>query len=218
MEEVAVVMYHVHIPSPDPMTNPSTLARAEFCGARSTPSYAIDGNMAVGGGGRDRAVSYYNKLNAQIEKRLEEPAEARLRLNAFYGKGTVNAKVTVDSVKGEYSELRLQIALVEEELTHSGQNNMRFHPMVVRSLGGEGHSGFAIDPTGRTTIEHSFDLARITEELKSHLEDFEKEREMTFTRKLHEMDEKRLFVAAFVQDTESRRILQSAHVRVTSGK
>ncbi|MEJ2245488.1 MAG: hypothetical protein P8Y80_05285 [Acidobacteriota bacterium] len=163
------------------MTNPSTEARAEFCGVQGTPSYAIDGKMDGGGGGRAEAESYYDKLNAQIEKRLEEEADARIMLKAWFEHGVVNVKVTVDDVKSDASELRLQVALVEKELSYSGQNNIRFHPMVVRSLGGEEHLGFPIDTSGEMTIDQSFDLEAVTQETVQHLADFEKERDMTFT-------------------------------------
>ena len=214
LNDVAVVMYHLHIPLPDPMTNPSTLARAESLKVLVTPSYAIDGNIASGGGSREESVPYYTRLNSQIEERLVAPAEARILLDAFQANGKVNTKVTVDRISGNSSELRLQIALIEDELSYSGQNNLRFHPMTVRSLGGEGHLGFVIDPSKKTTVEHSFDLDKITEELKAHLDNIEKEREITFIQKKHEMDKRNLSVVAFVQDMESRNVLQSAFIKV----
>ena len=45
-KDVVVLMYHQHIPKPDPMANPSTLARAKFYGLRAVPSYSIDGKLA----------------------------------------------------------------------------------------------------------------------------------------------------------------------------
>ena len=218
LEDVAVVIYHLHIPMPDPMTNPSTLARAEFCSVQGTPSYAIDGQMESGGGLRNEAKSYYEKLIAKIENSLEEPAKARIILNAFYQDGMVKAKVTVDEVVHESSELRLQVALVEDELSYSGQNNQRFHPMVVRSLGGEKHLGFIIDPSEKTTIEQSFDLEKITKELEQHLSGLEKERDMTFTQKKHVIDGEKLSVVAFLQVTETKEILQAAYVDVHSNR
>lgn len=209
-------MYHLHIPSPDPMTNPSTLARAEFCSVRGTPSYAIDGQMASGGGGRDEAVSDYETLNTQIEEKLEEEANARINLSASLKDGVISVQATVDAVTSGASELRLQIALVENELTYSGQNNLRFHPMVVRSMGGDKHLGFVIDKSGETTIEQTFNIEAVTNELKQHLADYEVEHEMTFTQKKHEMDPEKLSIVAFVQDTESKRVLQASDIRIKS--
>ncbi|MFC1495394.1 hypothetical protein ACFL6W_08945 [Thermodesulfobacteriota bacterium] len=217
-DEVVLVAYHLHIPYPDPMTNPSTLARAEACGVRGTPSYAIDGAMTSGGGGREKADHYYNKLNSMIEARLVEPARARIQLDTSCKDGIVNTKVTVDNVTGESSELRLQIALVEEELSYSGQSVLRFHPMVVRSLGGEGNRGFVIDPSKKTITEHSFNLKEITEGLETHLDETEKERKMKLTQKKHEIDREKLSVVAFIRDTEKSVVLQSAFSRVNIEK
>jgi len=41
-KDLAVVMYHLHIPRPDPMTNPSTETRSKFYGVRGVPSFFID--------------------------------------------------------------------------------------------------------------------------------------------------------------------------------
>jgi hypothetical protein len=213
-EEVGVLMYHLHIPTPDPMTNPSTEARAKFCEAESTPSYAIDGKLATGGGSRDEAKSFYDTLNSQIEERLEKPVEAQISLHASLEGGVVSVRATVDKVTSKSPYLMLQIALVEDHLTYSGENGMRFHPMVVRSLGGEKAGGFEFDRMRATTIEHAFDLSRITQEIKKHLDDMEAARKMTFTQKKHEIKKENLFVAAFVQDTKSKQVLQAAFVKV----
>src|SRR5262249_42720754 len=40
-KDLAVVMYHLHIPRPDPMTNPDTQARAKSYSVNAVPSFAI---------------------------------------------------------------------------------------------------------------------------------------------------------------------------------
>jgi hypothetical protein len=215
-KEVVVIMHHLHIPTPDPMTNPSTEARAEFYQAFSTPSYAIDGKMAGGGGGRDENKAFYDALNAQIEQRLEAPAEARLSLHASRKGHLIRVQVTVDKVTGKSSDLNLQIALVENQLTYSGENGQRLHPMVVRSLGGEKAKGFPVDRTKTTVVEQTFDIEKITGELKKFLEDFEKERKITLKpyQRKYEINERNLSIAAFVQDTKNKQMLQAAFVEV----
>lgn len=42
-EEFIVLMYHQHIPAPDPMTNPASQARYAYYGGSGVPSYTIDG-------------------------------------------------------------------------------------------------------------------------------------------------------------------------------
>jgi hypothetical protein len=215
-KEFVVIMHHLHIPAPDPMTNPSTEARAEFCQAFSTPSYSIDGTMATGGGDKDETKAFYDRLNAQIEQRLGDPAEARLSLDASRKGHLIWVKATVDKVTGKSSDLNLQIALVENQLTYGGENGTRLHPMVVRSLGGEKAKGFPVDRATATTVEQTFDIEKITGELKAFLNDFEKERKMTFKhyQRKYEINEGNLSIAAFVQDTKNRRVLQAAFVKV----
>ena len=86
--------------------------------------------------------------------------------------------------------------------------------MVVRSLGGKDHTGFAVDGSRATTMEQTFDLGKITTELKAHLDNFEKRRHTTFYQKKDEIDQQALSVAAFVQDTKTMQVLQAAFVKV----
>ncbi len=51
-QEVAVVMFHLHIPRPDPITNDDSLARWKWLNGQGVPTYAIDGNQMGGGGPR----------------------------------------------------------------------------------------------------------------------------------------------------------------------
>jgi hypothetical protein len=176
--EIAVLMYHLHIPMPDPMTNPSTEARADFYQAKATPTFAIDGQLGVGGGSRDETQEYYDKLNSQVEERLGKPAEARLLVNASLKGEKVDAKASVDGIKNRSPDLRLQIALVEGQLSYSGEGGLRFHPMVVRSLGRKA-GGFALNPSGPTKVSMLFIFLKYPE-IKRHLEDMEKDRKMTF--------------------------------------
>jgi hypothetical protein len=127
--------YHIHIPAPDPMTNPSTLERQKFYGVRSTPSYFVDGEAGGGGGSAEMAGSIYEgKVEPGIEKHLAVAPEAAIKLRATPSGSTVNVKATVSKVRSKSAKLRLQIALVEDQVHYSGENGLRFHEMVVRSL------------------------------------------------------------------------------------
>ena len=127
--------YHVHIPQPDPMVNPSTLERQKFYGVRSTPSYFVDGDSDGGGGSADQAKSLYDrKVEPVIEKHLGAAPEAAIKLRATQSGSTVRVRADVSKVKSKSDKLRLQIALVEDTVRYSGENGNRFHEMVVRSL------------------------------------------------------------------------------------
>jgi hypothetical protein len=181
---------------------------------KGTPSYAIDGKMEMGGGARDEAKTAYDKVNPRVEERLKMPAEARMKLAAFLKDDVVRVKVDVDEIIGSDTDLKLQIALVEEGLSYSGEGGLRFHPMVVRSLGGDGAGGFAISGSGVTNVEHSFDLSKISQEMRKHIEDTEKDRGMTFRKRMYDIRRDHLSVAAFVQNAKTRKVLQAAFVKV----
>jgi hypothetical protein len=217
-KELIVLMYHLHIPAPDPMTNPSTQARQTFYGFRGVPTYCVDGEMTTGGGSRDMTQGFYDRVNPKIEERLELPAEARLNLTATLSGGTAKVKAEVSEIQEDIKDARLQIALVEDLLSYSGENGIRLHPVVVRSLGGPGAGGFVIETGKPMAVEHTFEVAKIAEELKAHLDDFEAKAPggRKFSQKKHEIDAGNLSVVAFVQDQSTKKILQSAHVKLNT--
>ncbi len=213
-QDVVALMYHQHIPKPDPMANPSTLTRAKFYGVRAVPSYSIDGKLAVGGGPRDYALEFWNKVNPDIEKRLDLAAQDRIALDAKMDGSIVTVKATLDPIESESGDLKLQVALVEETLRYSGENGIRFHPMVVRAMGGPEEAGFALDPDEPAPVEVAFDLDKIAAELKEHLDKYEKDKSITFSEKKDRLDRSKLGIVAFVQDEESKEILQSVFLKV----
>lgn len=216
-KEVAVLMYHLHIPQPDPMTNPSTLTRSKFYAVTGVPSYVLDGEKSSGGGSRDMTKDFYNRVKPNIEKRLNIAPQARIQLDASPEGQLVKVKATADEVRSKSSKVNLQIVLVEDMLRYTGENGVRFHPMVVRSLAGPKAAGFVVNPATPTSVEWTFDLNAITAELKTHLDDFEerrKEDKFAFSQKKHEIDPGNLSVVAFVQDEESKAILQAVSLKL----
>ena len=217
-KDVIVMMYHQHIPLPDPMTNPSTLARARYYGVRGVPSFAIDGDSSnSGGGSRSMALETYDRLSPLIEKQLESPSEAEIKLKADVDGRVVRVTANVASVKRESGEFKLQLALVEESIRFNGENGIRFHPMVVRSLAGANAGGFALDRSKLAPIEWRFDLNAITEELKNHLDEFEKGRaddHYTFAERKNVINPANLCLVAFVQDDKTKQVLQAVTLKV----
>lgn len=217
-QDVVVLMYHQHIPRPDPMANPATLARAKFYEVRGVPSYAIDGKIAMGGGSRDYTPEFWQRVKPDIEKRLELAPQDHLSVDAKMDGSLVKVKTALDPIKTEAKDLTLQVALVEEQLRYSGENGIRFHPMVVREMGGPEAAGYKLDPAKLQTVEVSFELSKITDGLKKHLDDYEKDKKITFLEKKSQIDRSRLGVVAFVQDDKSKEILQSVYVKVGDAK
>lgn len=124
----------------------------------------------------------------------------------------------VDKVRSRSPHPKLHIALVEEMLRYSGENGIRFHPMVVHSLAGPNASGLTVNPARPTFVQHVFGLDNLSAELKAHLDDYEvngqPSQKVTFREKKHTLDAKNLSVVAFVQDEKSKQILQAGYVKV----
>lgn len=222
--EVAVLVYHLHIPGPDPMTNPATVARARFYGGFGTPTYFINGTDKQTGGGinRKQAADFYNKLKNKIDPQLESLPEAGITLSAESNNQIINATVNYEGIPKDARDLKLNIALVEHELSYMGENGIRFHQMVVRELGGVNREGFSLkDAQGNFSWQ--FDLKKVSDDLKTYLDKYETETkkdrpEFAFSEKKHEINPKNLAVVAFIQDVKSKKILQSVFFDLASRK
>ena len=92
--DVVLLQYHMHIPGPDPMTNPDTIARWDYYrekfpdDMRGVPSTVFNGKPQAGGGGGDgerreevRAVPRHPRQDAGAVHRREagRVGEARRR-------------------------------------------------------------------------------------------------------------------------------------------
>ncbi len=112
----------------------------------------------------------------------------------------------------------LNFALVEDDVRYSGENGVRFHRMVVRALAKPSGEGFPLDPGKSITLDTTFDPAAIAAASRTYLDGFEKSNDrfgpMEFLSKDTTMQPAHLAIAAWVQDAETHRILQSAFLPV----
>jgi tetratricopeptide (TPR) repeat protein len=227
-QELIVVMYHQHIPGPDPMTNEASQSRFRYYSAGDVPSYTIDGlALQSGGGSKDATRTFYQRANLLVERRLEVAAEASLKLDTALDDGIVRvaARVAFDKASNAGTAYRLHVLLVEELLRYPAENGIRLHPVVVRAVGGFMAGGFTLDPSKIDqakggSINASFDIAAISAALKKNTEDFEESRSkdrdepFTFNERKYEINANNLSIVAFVQDQKSKKVLQAATVRL----
>ncbi|HPT28261.1 MAG TPA: hypothetical protein PLZ95_17720, partial [Bryobacteraceae bacterium] len=110
-------------------------------------------------------------------------------------------------------DLVLTLVLLEKELTYSGENSYRFHPMVARSI-----ASFPLEGARSKSATHRFDVAAVQAKLVKHIDEFEKfderhnkEGNFRFAERKTAVDANHLAVAAFVQDAKSRKVLQAAY-------
>jgi len=217
--DFALLVYHLHIPRPDPMTNPSTEARKGFYDVPGTPTFFVDGGgRHVGGGNAAGAQKLFDEtIGPAVEKRLDARPGAAIRVEAAMKGETVTVQARVSKTGKPGRKLRAQVALVDEHVHYTGENGVRFHSMVVRSLASAEKDtlGFAV-PSGKgSTLRHTFDLGAVEADAKAHLDAMEggsSKRFGTFQfveRKSH-LDRSRLRVVVFVQDEETKEVLQAA--------
>jgi tetratricopeptide (TPR) repeat protein len=210
--DVAVVVYHEHIPRPDPLTNSDTIARWKWQEGRGVPTYGVDGEMILlGGGPRDAAVAVQKRILDLIGKDLDAPSGAKLSLEAENNGQAVRVKTSVSGIEKPGPDLMLNVALVEKLVRYSGENGIRFHPMVVRSLWSH-----AVTDGSFEGVE-TFKVAEVQAALKQHLDDFEKhddrhnkDGKFRFAVRKDTVDASKLAVVAFVQDSKTRKVLQAA--------
>ena len=222
-QDLVVLVYHMHIPLPDPMTNQATMDRGKYYGVPGTPTPVVDGiRLQSAGGSRDMTKGFYDRVNPKIESELESPAQAQIALTGSIAGDVVKANVVVDQIKTPSPDLRIQLALAEEEVRYTGENGIRFHPMVVRSLGGKDAKGFDLAASGPTTIEWTFDVKAMSDQLKKYLDDYEKAGHrgdtFTFLDKKYQIDHNNLSLVAFVQDMKTKTVLQTVYLKLNTAE
>ena len=162
--------------------------------------------------------SFYDRVNPKVEKELESPAGAELKLTAALEGDQVKTRVMVDKINGVSPDLKLQLALTEDELRYTGENGVRFHPMVVRSLAGKDSLGFPLILSGPTNIDWTFDLKVMSDQLKKYLDGYEQQGHhgdpFAFSEKKFQIDPNNLSLVAFVQDMKTKTVLQTIYVKV----
>ena len=121
--ELVAIQYHLHIPSPDPLANEDSIARADFYGVRGTPASFFDGKAeATGGGGVESSETKYRQYQAVIDKELKGPAATAIEFEAERSgdKIVVQAAATLLNSadrRGE-SQPRLRLALTERAIRY----------------------------------------------------------------------------------------------------
>lgn len=196
---LVVLEYHLPIPRPDPMMNPATEKRAVYYGARSTPTTLFDGvNKLGGGGGKGNAENKYNEYAAEIERIIGNAPQVKLKVNARLANDVV--KVTWSADK-KLPDTEYNFALVQKQEKYTGGNGLRLHKMVVRDF-------TTLDTPMRKTV--SFNLAQSEKATEKYLRDFENQRGFKFEAIHNKIDRAHLKVAFFVQDKNTKAVLNAA--------
>jgi tetratricopeptide (TPR) repeat protein len=241
-KDLVLLVYHWHAPTLDPMGNRSSDARVVYYGVQGAPTVFLDGQKFKIEGGADdarvkseaekKAPIIYSAVTSVINRELETLSPARLKLDAVRAGNGVKATATVEGLKEGAPDATLHFALVEEEVHYSGENGLRFHPMVVRNLAKEAGAkdyGFKVAPGQANKFEHVFDLDSITAQNLRYYDEWPAERNKEvnariggdadfdvgkFKEQKHLINPNHLSVVAFLQDNQTKAVLQAVYLKV----
>ncbi len=144
------------------------------------------------------------------ETEQTEPKVA-IDLRASRQQDTIQISATVNGLAPGSSNVRLMLVLAESDIKYAAFNGVRHHDMVVRQLVG-GDRG--ISPKDDVlAYQGTVSVEELRDRLHSYLTEFEKNQGVEFVSMPLEL--KTLSVVAFVQDAETRKVLQSVVVPVT---
>jgi hypothetical protein len=205
--DVVLVQYHLHIPSPDPLTNADGRRRARYYGVPGTPTLRVDGREGPPtGGGRDRAHEVYDTLVDVLARELQRDAPARLTVTVQRHGERLDLVAEASEVK-RTGPVRLRLLLTEDVVRYVGANGQRLHHHVVRACPG-GADGMAVTgASGRQEV--AVDLAELRKSLRDELADHG-----AFKGGDWPLDLKRLKVVALLQDDDGKEVLQAAQADV----
>jgi hypothetical protein len=210
--EVVLLEYHLHTRASDPLANPAAEARLMFYrDLDDLPAIRFDGK---GGNAREgsatEALDEYEADRTALEPLLEVPASCELKVRASRKGNKVEITAEVAGLAKTGDNVRLRLALVEEQVAYKGSNGLAVHHHVVRAFPG-GAEGTALkEKTAKKTI--TIDLEELRKELTTYLDRSAKKR--PFPDKERPMELKKLRVVALVQKNDTFEVLQSVQAEV----
>lgn len=216
-KDLVLIQYHMHIPGPDPLTNPDSVARFDYYrklfpnNMRGTPSTLFNGKPdAGGGGGMAQSQGKFEQYRGIIDPLLEKSTPVKLNGTASRDGDKLDIQMDVYGVE-DNEQLYLKLLIVEESIKYTGSNKLRFHHQVVRAMPG-GVEGIAIkDKNFKHQV--SADVSRIRSKLNEYLDEYAQNRPFPSTHR--PLDMKNLKVIALVQNEETGEIVQACQIDVT---
>ncbi len=239
-QDLVVLEYDEHIPRPDPLANPDSVARAATYRVGSTPQAFLDGEeLPVVGASRSDVENVVVSFAEAIEDHAAEPTGVQIALTASRGAdGEIGAQATVsasavpavaEGKQGPRSEAAvlpahpvlpahavLLFALIEDQIRYSGENGMRFHRMVVRKLVRVNTPG--LTAANAKPIEARFRPAEIDQDQTKYLNAFETSNdrfgEVHFRTKDIPLQSNHLAVVAWMEDPATHQVFDAAYAAV----
>jgi len=220
----AVLEYHVHIPGPDPLTNPQTFQRYKYYGGNfGTPTVFFDGgNRLIGGGPDIIKANRFKVYNYIIKQQLEKKPGVQLNCSSQIENNKVNVRVEIGAaISGEIlNGQSLHIALAEKSVDYTGGNGVSKQIFVVRHLV-DGPEGSPITITAKVkTIKKTIDLKKVEKTIKTYLDNPTKDpswrggKSPDWRARPENINPHNLAVIVWVQDNATKQIAQAFYTNV----
>lgn len=213
--EVVVLQFHQHIPGPDPLSNQDSEDRFGYYSAQGTPAVFIDGLTppAPGVGGVLQHIRQaYGVIRPIVDERLKVTNDVTIAATAAVDNGELSVEAQVNGVPDDQlGSMRLRLAIVEAEVAMAAPNGIRTHEYVVREMLG-GAKGVGAK-SGQLANSVQMPIAELKQHLVDYLKQFEVGRDVSFPEKPLEL--KSLSLVAWVQNDQTREVLQTVVVPVT---
>jgi hypothetical protein len=221
---LAILEYHLHIPGPDPLTNPDSYQRYLYYGADyGTPTVFFEGGEKITGGGpKIAALNRYNVYNYSIKKFLNDEPAAKLSGSAKINGKTLDINLSVKPISGKINKTALHIAVAEKEVNYTGANGIGKHIFVVRDLV-EGQQGSELSLSEKSDIKRTVNLDTLRSTISKYLTDPTTDASWkqpqftgwrTDTNTLSAINDKGLAVIAWLQDSVTKEVLQAYYMDV----
>ncbi|HTY58984.1 MAG TPA: hypothetical protein VMF59_09205, partial [Bacteroidota bacterium] len=226
--DLSILEYHVHIPGPDPLTTNDSWSRYQMYRGGGTPTAVIDGRETIlGGGPKTIAKNRFNLYRYAIGKYIADRPGMTLKIGIARKGDSIAVEAHMGGYRGHTGEgnLVLHVALVQRAVEYTGANGISRHAMVVRKLfGGTDGTPVAAGPADETT-RVALSMSDVDADIKALLQDPKaqpswpgKRRNFNGWRPHPEhLDRSNLSVVAWIQNSGTHEILQSASGDVPSG-
>lgn len=217
--DAVFLQYHLHIPGPDALTNPAAIDRQKYYGEAvgGTPSAFLNGGETEPlGGFKPNGEERYKTLRDAVAKAVEAEETAKLTLDVKRDGDKVSIEAKAADVAKPGEKVKLRVVLVEDVTKYVGRNGQRLHHHVVRDFPG-GTDGLAVKEK-TATQKVTVSLAEVKEKLTKYLDEFTIRGQKPFADEAKPVEMKKLKVVAFLQDDDSKEILQAVQADVPDGK
>ncbi len=220
---VAILEYHVHIPGPDPMTNPDTFQRyLYYDGNFGTPTVFIEGTEKMTGGGpKSMASNRFNVYKFALDKYLNERPSAEIKGSAKWEGPKIDVNLAVRSKEKLNDQTTLHVALAEKTINYPGGNGVTKNIFVVRNLLDSAKGSPLTLKNGKADLKESFNVDEIEKNISEYLNDPTKypswRRGMKFSgwrERTDKINRNNLAVVAWLQNNLTKEVLQAYYIDV----